>query len=605
MVWHVDRSTAFKGALLLFFLLTFNSSFASINIILETPVAPPITPTLQSVTEAGNTTTEPLTLHNNFAQKPLANDFFNGSGTISFVDLGHGLLRVDGTGTLFTQEIVIGDIIAVHAQPEIRNGIVVSITSDTMLHLVFASAIDIGSNLPYYIYPAQFRLSDTTNKSILSVSQNLIRNPLTGATAKTGTILQSPTFIQNDNTLHSGVVIETLAGDGRMRIRGTHNVVSSIDIWQSGSPIVLNGVVTNNLFAGGETRLSATGSSGGQVNLKILRSGSTANATVFMTTERYAMNTDFPRLSIASNGMYFGLNTGSNWLNNVENYSLYMNPNLNWRFGTFGNTLPNEQPTHKVEIFDTNNQFAIGTNASNYMSITQTETGQSILENTGTNGSIIFASPIDSDIIYYDLLIAKSPPILCDKDELLCVGFDLLNEKMHYFSITENYDLIDVQNQPTFIRTKFEEITEKKRIAHLRLECEKQPHHYFKNNTCFLDTQKLCESQTGHRYENKTCLYDPIIDCEKTSYKFWDTRTESCRTNVQKQCDSYGNIWNEKEESCHIKATCSEFQTYIQETNSCQNLPQESVLEMQKQKEKLLCSTERHKMWTERGCVDA
>lgn len=72
-----------------------------------------------------------------------------------------------------------------------------------------------------------------------------------------------------------------------------------------------------------------------------------------------------------------------------------------------------------------------------------------------TNGDI------NASTIYYDVLVAKSPIVMCSRDILKCFVMDVENEKEYYIQIDKNYNIISSKTKDNKIEPLTQKITNK------------------------------------------------------------------------------------------------------------------------------------------------
>jgi hypothetical protein len=192
---------------------------------------------------------------------------------------------------------------------------------------------------------------------------------------------------------------------------------------------------------------------------------------------------------------------------------------------------------------------------------------------------------INASTIYYDVLSAKSPPILCDTHLSKCAVFDMEKEKIEYIVIDENYNILsDKSKLDTKITHKFEKLKVEKETKKLEQNCSQiSPYHEPINAECVLNEQKQCED---------------------SPYSFWNTKTQTCTENSMHKCIIYGNIWNEKTERCeeHPRTQCEiQGKDYDENKQQCYIKSHEEIYREQR----IQCMKDKTKIWTSRGCINA
>lgn len=135
---------------------------------------------------------------------------------------------------------------------------------------------------------------------------------------------------------------------------------------------------------------------------------------------------------------------------------------------------------------------------------------------------------INVSTVYYDTLTAKSPVMLCSKDDHRCFMIDLVEEKEYYVTIDDNYNIISAKNKES---KKKEAVTDKIQKKLDKLKCEKDGFSVM---------------------VNETCIVNPYLECVAQSDTEWNFETNSCDYSEKKACESVGNAWDEFTQNCLI-----------------------------------------------------
>ncbi len=272
------------------------------------------------------------------------------TGSISSISTSVHDCIIAGSGTLFTTEFDVGDII-VHPTQDSLAVTITRIVSNTDMR-------GVGFVLSGYVGTGFRRLKritaveDQAGTHIESLNAGGF-NYFTGERNLPTKLIRGDVLFQNIFNSQSGIYLRSSASDGRMRI-GHVNSVSYMQFQGGNAAIVLSGMILESTTWSTPLYIGFENFGGGQVGLYVNKTGNGANQKVFFQTQRYAQNDDHPLLEVSANGIDLGRRNGSFWLEGIDAITLSMGKTSgNWKFGSFGTSTPTEA-TSRVHIVEAN-----------------------------------------------------------------------------------------------------------------------------------------------------------------------------------------------------------------------------------------------------------
>lgn len=299
------------------------------------------------------------------------------TGTVSFSNVVF-VGNVTGTGTLFTTEFKVGDFL-VHPTQDAQKAMVLRIVSNTSMQILTMNALFIsGSGTGYRRLDRTNAVIDTSGTTISTESYWQF-NTFTGAWNVPTRILNGTTFFQNIEAPQHGLIIDTVANDGRIRIGHSESLNANIIFQQGNANIGINYATLSNALWSMPLYLGLASFGSNQTGIYMERSGTGANQQIRQWTTRFAVHGDAPSFQMSANGLDFGRRDGSVWNEWIDAITLSMDKTTGrWKFGSFGTSTPTGA-TSRVHIVETNGyeQFRLETPYTPTSSAdTNGETGQ-------------------------------------------------------------------------------------------------------------------------------------------------------------------------------------------------------------------------------------
>jgi hypothetical protein len=281
------------------------------------------------------------------------------TGSISSISTSVNDCIIAGSGTLFTTEFDVGDII-VHPTQDSFAVTITRIVSNTDMR-------GVGFILSGYVGTGFRRLKritaveDQAGTHIESLNAGAY-NYITGERNLPTRLIRGDVLFQNIFSSQSGIYVRSSAADGRMRI-GHVNSASYIQFQGGNAAMVLSGTVLELTTWSTPLYIGFENFGGGQVGLYVTKTGNGGNQKVFFQTQTYAYNGDHPLLEVSANGIDIGRRDGSFWLEGIDDITLSMDKTSGrWKFGSFGTTTPTGA-TSRIHVVETNGyeQFRLET----------------------------------------------------------------------------------------------------------------------------------------------------------------------------------------------------------------------------------------------------
>lgn len=248
---------------------------------------------------------------------------------------------------------------------------------------------------------------------------------------------------------------------------------------------------------------------------------------------------------------------------NNNNYYRYANSiGHNLRNYGFLSVLVGNQGTNYI-----NNSFVVNLNADPVLmaeynkgvrigditgeSITMTGNELYVKGNTEIDGFLVLGSNSESGLttgdinaskIYYDVLIAKSPIVMCSNNDCKVTVPELKQD--YYIKKDENYTILSFDKTlPQEVINKFTSLKNEKLEENAIKSCISQGEFYeYVDKKCTLNKKSECESDGYSYWTGALCLENPYLKCESSNSYSWDFDLEICVFNSEKDCEYKG--WN-------------------------------------------------------------
>jgi hypothetical protein len=312
------------------------------------------------------------------------------TGSISSISTSVFDSNVTGSGTLFTAEFQVGDML-VHPSVDAICVTVIRVTSNTSMQVLgtVASGYN-GSNWRRLRKITAVR--DVSGKTIKTESYGAYSS-VTGLGTTPTHIIDGDIFLPNIIWKQGGIYIRSAFNDGRMRI-GHVNSTAYFQFTGGNANILAEAITLNNSLWGTPLRLGSANFSTGQTALYMDKTGSGASQTLKISTEAYASNVVQPAYSLFATTFSFGTRntTWNDYFAGTR--TLQMDSTGKWKVGSLGTSDTVTACTTRFDFATVGETFGLktGTNATIG---TATLSGGTITINTTavTANSMIVLSP--------------------------------------------------------------------------------------------------------------------------------------------------------------------------------------------------------------------
>ena len=314
-----------------------------------------------------------------------------GTGTIS-TSISNDVVTITGTGTSFTTEMKVGDLIT-DSSGNLRSAITRISSNTTAYALGLAIGFTSGS---FKLIRRIASAEDSSAFTSWAESHPSLYNENSGSYNFSAHIFGGGyAMFANRDAPQSGVVFKQSAVDGRMKLK--HNdSTANFEFQQGGANITATGLTLGSGCTWAmPITLGAASTGSNETSLYLDRSGTGANQTIYMFTRRYAANNDAPKLQMGANGIDIGRRDGSTWDEGIDDITLSMDKTTGyWQVGSFGTSTPTGASAF-FQITGTTEQLRVRYDSSNYYSTTVGSTGGVTFDAVGSGAGFTFSDPVN------------------------------------------------------------------------------------------------------------------------------------------------------------------------------------------------------------------